>query len=431
MRLGLLLTRLCGLSCCLLMGCGPSELPTAVPFSPAEHRRLLTLGPLGPLPDDPTNRVADDPRAAELGEALFFEPRLSPAGVACVSCHPPAAHFTADSVQFAATVTRQIPSLWNTGFHRWWTWDGRKDSLWSQVLGPLEHPLEMASDRTLMAHVIFDTPRLRDAYESLFGTMPPLDDTERFPDRARPARSANAPDALGAAWQGMRAEDQAAVQTVAANSAKAIAAFERRLISGPTRVDRFVEAVRLADEDGLLALSPTEQRGLQLFVGDAQCFLCHTGALFSDREFHNLGLAARPESMGDLGRIAGVDQVLRDPFNALGEFSDETTGEAADKVRFLRASSEQEGQFKTPSLRNVALTPPYMHDGRFATLEEVVQFYNELGQSPPYGHTEDTLRPLGLSADDQTALVAFLRALTQEETPPDIARLQRLDASSP
>lgn len=402
----------------LLLGCAPPFVAPLVDFAPEEVRRILARSELGPPPPDTTNRVADDPVARRLGQALFYETKISPIEVSCKSCHPPELGFQAGSVQVSPAIERHVPTLWNVGHMRWFLWDGHADTLWAQVRGPLESPVEMASDRLFFAHAIHDDPRLREAYEHLFGPLPDLDDETRFPPRGRPTSDEG--DPLGQAWAEMAEADREAVNVVLANASKAIAAYERQIVSGPTPFDTFARGLEEGDAEALSALNEREQQGLKLFVGKARCFLCHTGPLFSDREFHNIGLGPRPESELDMGRILGVDRVLRDPFNALGPYSDDTEGEQAEKIRFLTATREQEGQFKTPGLRNVALTAPYMHDGRFETLEEVVRHYSELGQTPPFGHTEDTLLPLDLSDDEVAALVAFLESLTNDALPEEL-----------
>lgn len=395
--------------------CAPPPAEPLVELSEEERGRAIASARLGPPPPATTNRVADDPDARRFGQALFYEVRLSPEQVSCASCHPPDGGFGRGEVQISRLVRRHVPTLWNVGHQRWLTWDGHRDSLWAQVAGPLEHPAEMASDRLYLAHTLYADSALREAYERLFGPLPDLDDEVRFPPRGRPG--ADAEDPLVAAWADMAKADQDAIDDVLVNAAKALAAYQRQILSGETRFDVFAAGLEEGDPDKLTALDEKEQLGLKLFVGRAQCHMCHTGPLFSDREFHNIGLEPRPGSQHDIGRIAGVDRVLRDPMNARSRHSDDATGEAADRIRFLAATSEQEGQFKTPPLRNVALTAPYMHDGRFQTLEEVVRFYSELGETPPFGHREDSLMVLDLSDAEVDALAAFLRALTNPAFP--------------
>jgi cytochrome c peroxidase len=169
-----------------------------------------------------------------------------------------------------------------------------------------------------------------------------------------------------------------------------------------------------------LLLSDSQKRGLKLFLGEAGCLDCHTGAMFTNFEFHNLGLAPRAWlAAEDLGRYAGIEQVKSDPFNAGGDFSDAPASSKAAELDFLARQPENEGQFKTPTLRNVELTAPYMHGGHFETLEEVVRFYSELDESPVLvGHRDETLERLDLDDQQVTDLVAFLKALTGQPVDP-------------
>jgi cytochrome c peroxidase len=205
----------------------------------------------------------------------------------------------------------------------------------------------------------------------------------------------------------MAADDQVAVNTVFANIGKAIAAYERKIVSGESAFDRYVAG----DAE---ALSPSAVRGFQVFVA-SDCTLCHSGPEFSDREFHNLALGDRdwlPEDP-DYGRYAGIQRLWDDPFNGAGAFSDDPQA-GENKIAWLAMTDEQIGQFETPSLRDVALTAPYMHGGHFETLEDVVEFYSSLDEEGGTGHREHILQPLDLSAGEKADLVAFLESLTGE-----------------
>ena len=149
-----------------------------------------------------------------------------------------------------------------------------------------------------------------------------------------------------------------------------------------------------------------------LFADHGQCHFCHSGALFSNREFHNIGLASKTL---DYGRFQGITELLQSEFSGASSWSDDPEYGAA-RILPLVQSDEQLGQFRTPSLRNVSLTAPYMHDGSQATLADVIRHYNEMAEAPPFGHREEILDPLYLSEQDQADLLAFL--LTLEAPPP-------------
>jgi cytochrome c peroxidase len=397
----------------------------AVDFSPEERRRVLQHSPVPPLPPDPTNAVADNPAAARLGQYLFYDTRLSANGkVACVTCHP-AGSAWADGRRLSqgiGTARRHAPTLWNTAFNRWFFWDGRADSPWSQALHPMEDPDEQGGTRLQYVRVLHDDPALRAAYAAVFGAFPDVSDRHRFPPVGRPIPDQpEHPDHV--AWMSMTPEDQDAANRVYANMGKAIAAFERRLLSRDAPFDRFVEGLREDDASKLTALSPSAQRGLKLFIGTANCRQCHSGPSFTDGEFHSIGLPPLDGTRPDLGRFSGAALLLKDPFNGLGRYSDDPT--ATDRaVKFLTVRAENQGQFKVPTLRNIAQTAPYMHDGRFASLADVLRFYStDVGKVNTGHHQETILRPLHLSDDAINDLAAFLESLTG--APLDPALLQQ------
>jgi cytochrome c peroxidase len=356
-----------------------------------ELRVVLTHSPLGDPRPDPTNAVADDPAAARLGQRLFFDTRLSANGeISCATCHDPAKGLTDGKpvAEGLGVVDRSAPTLWNVAYQRWLFWDGRADSLWAQALQPTEAELEMGGSREQVARLLATDPTLRAEYEQVFGNVP----------------------------------DGQPVDDVFASYGKALAAYQRRLISRRSPFDVFVEGLREEDPEKRAALSPSALRGLRTFVGKGRCRMCHAGPNFSDGEFHATGVA--PRNGGDLydpGRYDGIAKVLADPFNALGPHSDEREGAAAEQLETLRRGPEVWGEFRTPTLRNVALTAPYMHQGQFATLAEVVRFYSTLeGAAPPGHHQEQVLQPLELSRDEQADLVAFLESLTDTGIDPEL-----------
>ena len=368
--------------------------------------RSLWIGSLPVLPPDPSNGFADDPNAARLGQAIFFDTRFSSNGeVSCATCHQPELMFT-DGLPLGegvGTTTRKTMTIIGTAYSPWLFWDGRKDSQWAQALAPMESAVEHGGTRTQYAHLMGENYRAE--YEAVFGALPDLSDGARFPDAAGPVED----EAARAAWEAMAPEDRQAVTQVYVNMGKSIAAYERLIMPGPSRFDEYVAG--MLDEGGAVsesALTADELAGLRLFIGRAQCIKCHNGPLFTNNDFHNTGVPAAPRLPPDDGRASGVAQVLEDEFNCLSPWSDAGEQDCAE-LRFVTPEGGQLlGAFKPPSLRNVDQTAPYMHAGQYATLEDVLLHYNH-PPAAPRGRSE--LEPLGLTVRERGQLVAFLRAL--------------------
>lgn len=356
-------------------------------WTPFERQMLrsLWLDSLQPLPPDPSNRFADDPKAAAFGQRIFFDQRFSSNNdVACATCHQPDKYFT-DGLALSRGIgetARGAPSLIGTAYSPWLYWDGRRDSHWSQALVPLETPVEHGIDRHRVLARIAADDALRQAYEDIFGQLP-----------------------------GDDAEDEA-INRAFANIGKAVAAFERRILPSPSRFDRYVEAVLNDALDDEPLLTSDEVAGLKLFLSEqGQCTRCHNGPLFSNYGFHNIGLIELKRGVRtyDFGRVNGIKEAIADPFRCDGPYSDAKPDECAEE-RFVKVKGrELAGAFKVPTLRNVAETAPYMHDGRFASLHDVLEHYREapLGR---LGHQE--LNPLDLTPQQINQLIDFLGTLT-------------------
>ena len=242
-------------------------------FAGEELREIAEFGPLGEPPSDPTNQYADDPDAAHFGQFLFYETKLSGDGsVSCASCHQPD-HGFADPKRRSeglGKTARHAPTLLNTSYNRWYFWDGRADSTWAQVHSPMEAPNEQGISRLEIAHVLGENVELKNAYETIFGPLPELSETDRFPEQGRPVP--DDPDhPEHQAWMSMRQQDRRAVNRVMANVGKAIGAFERKLVSGNAPFDTFMRGLREGDAEKVDALSKSAKRGLRLFVGRADC----------------------------------------------------------------------------------------------------------------------------------------------------------------
>ncbi|AJQ97658.1 cytochrome-c peroxidase [Gynuella sunshinyii] len=368
------------------------------------------------LPDTPDNKVADDERAAQLGHQLFFDRQLSANGeVSCATCHQPKLHFTDGLAKSVAlgTTRRNAPSIPGALYSPWQFWDGRADSLWVQALGPLEDLHEQGLDRTSAARYFIST--YSSEYQTLFNNAGAVDVVRRLTIPASPLH----PGAHADNWQSLSDAERTAVNQIFANLGKVIMAYERRLTLPPARFDRFVEALRKQAEPSQLQALMTIQEvaGMRLFMGKANCASCHNGPMFSNFEFHNIGAPEPDQNYVDLGRYEGVITLQNSEFTCLSPYSDAAT-EQCEEMRFLKQQGpELVGAFKTPSLRNVTRTAPYMQSGQFSSLQEIVSHYNkpvppfyDRRQHPSRPHFD--ILPLNLTEQEQQQLIAFLDTLT-------------------
>ncbi len=354
-------------------------------FTDTERRLILRHGPWpAPWSPDPSNRVSGKAAAIDLGEQLFFEPRLSPSGkVLCATCHAPFRGWQDGRSRALglAETDRNTQSLLNVRYQRWFGWDGGGDSLWAQSIRPILEPREMGGSAAKAAALVRADPELACRYEKSFGAPPPAGDTALLAD-------------LG----------------------KALAAFQETLVSGRTPFDEFRDALERGDPFAAARYAPSAQRGLRIFVGRGNCSACHFGPAFSNGEFHDTGVPFFVAGGVDSGRHGGIRKLAANVFNLLGPFSDDRSGKSALKTRHVFVEHRNFGEFKTPSLRNVARTAPYMHDGSLATLADVVRHYSELSPDRLHADGESLLRPLRLSAAESDDLVAFLESLSERES---------------
>ncbi|MCX7167433.1 MAG: hypothetical protein NTV11_14325 [Rhodocyclales bacterium] len=351
-------------------------------FTAAELGRIASHGPW-PLPwtPDPGNRVSGNAAAIRLGHELFFDKRLSANGqVACASCHDPAKGFQDGRAtgRGLATGTRNTPGLLNVRDQRWFGWDGGHDSLWSASLRPILDPREMGGSAVRAAHLLRNKVELACHYAQAFGKPPDARDPELL-----------------------------------VNVAKSIAAWQETLASPASPFDLFRDALERQDAQATAAYPATARRGLRLFLGRGQCATCHAGPLFSNGEFGDTGIRFFIQPHGvDPGRQGGIKRLLASPYNLLGAFNDDAMRDNATTTRFLRPEHRNFGEFKVPSLRNLTLTAPYMHNGSLATLRDVVRHYSELDEDRLHADGERILKPLKLSEEEISDLVAFLESLS-------------------
>jgi cytochrome c peroxidase len=407
-------------------------------FTAAEIAAMKTLSPLPALPPDPTNAVADNAQAAALGQMLFFDKSFSGAlavaddgtngglgaigdtgKVSCRSCHLGATLDDRRSLPGNVSLgtdfgTRRALAVVNSSFYKWTNWGGRFDSQWSLPLAVAENPKIMKATRLGIVHSIWT--KYKTEYEAVFGALDPRLDPANanaadFPATGKPKAASTDPDG---AWELMAAADRTIANTIYANYGKAIAAYMRQLVSRDAPFDKYVAGDKTA-------ISDSAKAGLKLFVGKAECIQCHSGPHLEDGDFHALGVPQTGPHVPatDLGRYTDVAGLLTSPFNTAGAFSNDTT---TGKLTNLVQVASQTGQFRTKSLRGVAVAGPYMHSGQLATLADVVAFHNAGGGDVgDAGAVKDAkMHPLGLTAQESADLVEFMGTLTGAAIPVEL-----------
>ncbi len=354
-------------------------------FTAAERSLLRAFGPWPVLPaPDPGNELSGLAWAERAGEQLFAERGLSAdKNLSCADCHRAQLAFTDGRplAKGAALHTRNTQGLFNVGLQRWFGWGGGTDSLWAASLRPMLSPIEMAGSVDTIAHQLRNT----DYFTS----------------------------ALNRAGLQLEPDDE----TLVVIAAKSIAAYTRTLTSASTPFDRFRTSLLKGGEGNAIADYPlAAQRGLKIFLGGANCHVCHFGPDFSNREFHDTG---RPffSAVGqvDSGRYAGIQRVREDRYNLAGRFNGTGVANEIRKTTRVKLVQGNFGQWRTPSLRNLVSTAPYMHDGSLATLRDVVDAYADINPDRLHSNGEAILKPLPLTERDRDDLVAFLQSLSVEQ----------------
>ncbi len=341
---------------------------------------LLGLPPV-PIP-------ADNPQTPEkiaLGDKLFHDTRFSTTGtVSCATCHDAQKVFTDSPLQVSEginklTGTRNAPTVVNSAYFKTVFWDGRSPDLEDQSLHPFVNPVEMGlKDHEPILKIVRSDPEYVAAFKKVFG--------------------------------------KSGEQVTMTEVTRAIASFERTIVSGDSPFDRWYFK---GDEK---AMSPAAKRGFELFIGQGRCVSCHvieqTTALFTDNRFHNIGVGING-IQEDIPRLAGEFLVAKAKGTDVdvAVLTDKKTSELG---RFAVSDRLDDlGAFKTPTLRNVAVTGPFMHDGSMKTLRETVVHYNNGGVTKREDRVNDFLsggiRPLELKDDQVDDLVAFLEALTSPQ----------------
>jgi len=333
-------------------------------FSEAEFAVARQLGPLPALPPSPTNKLADVPAAAALGQRLFFEKSHSgPLAIAndgsngsvgmmgetgklgCPDCHMPSIWWSDTRSGPNATslgnqwTSRNAPSLVNVAFYGWHGWAGKRDTLWHQAATSPESGQDGASTRLAVAHMLFE--KYHADYDAVFPEKldPALDpaapDAARFPASGKPKASPTDPDGP---WERMAESDRQIILRIMSNWGKALEAYERKLVSRNAPIDRYLA-------DHFTALTPSAKRGLKLFIGKARCVTCHSGPMLTDDRFHNIGIPQVGDHVPtvDTGRFGDVATLLASPYRGDGALSDDAVagaGRASRRTPTTRGSSE-------------------------------------------------------------------------------------------
>ncbi len=346
--------------------------PFENPWRPGQFALLQALA----LPPVQIQTMPLDALTA-FGQALFFDTQLNPhSDKGCVSCHQPSRAFS-DGLAHPADnpLKRNSPSLLGAGSRRWQFWDGRADSLWSQALGPLFAAHEIALTPAQLMRTLDESPRYRSLYSQAFAP---------WPAALPPADSALAED-------------------IQAHVGIALAAFVGELKPQYAPFDEYVHALSEGDlNKANTAMSGRAQSGLRVLLR-SNCITCHRGAAFTDGQFHNIGTGD-----SDPGRAEGQRLWQASPFNCLSEIARRVDKACATAPReSAEISRLLHGAFKTPSLRGLRHTGPFMHDGRYETLMDVLAHY----RSPP--ESDHGLPNMGAISDREAAdIVEFLQALS-------------------
>lgn len=400
----------------------------------------------------------DSQAMIKLGSKFFFDKNFSANGeVNCAKCHDPSRSFT-DGNQTSTGISltaMNAPTLINSYAGTWFFWNGRADSLEAQSLGPVENPKEHGFSRSKVLARIAEAYRLE--YEAVFGKLPQISaELSSLPPPAQKhskVSSAVAAYALGTlgsdqlqktilrnaqtlgvqpvevlktmsamidepptAFDKIPSKDQDEINQVFANFGRAVAAFERTIRTADAPFDLFVDRLqKVSKPESALSEDFTANalRGFRLFTGRANCALCHHGPNFTDNQFHNIGMMAISSETLDLGRAQGMLDARDNIFNCKGPYlKQKTDSDACQELDYIETeSAEAVGAFKTPTLRNLAQTAPYGHDGRFPNLDSILQHYNHLAVPPAVGRVEETLVPLKLSENEIRDLETFLLSL--------------------
>lgn len=347
------------------------------------HERAL-IQSLGPWPPawrgDASNRFSQNEAAVQLGASLFFDRRLSHDSLlACSDCHRPDAFFT-DGVSLNRGIQpleRNTPSLFNIRLQHWFGWDGANDNLWAQSMRPITNASEMNGDVSVIRNLLQSDVEWIQQFEAVTD-----------------AKSSSLSDEQ---W----------LVTVG----KLLAAYQETLVTPLSRFDIFRTWLLSDSSTSSVPLTADEQAGLKIFLNKGNCILCHGGPNFSHGEFGDIGVSFFTSGGVDKGRYGGIELLRENPFTLVGDYNDNPEKASAIRTQTVELQHRNFGEFRVPSLRNIANTSPYMHNGSLPSIEAVIDFYSELNEERLHADGEKILQPLGLTEKEKAALAAFLRTL--------------------
>ncbi len=296
---------------------------------------------------------------------------------------------------------RNTPTLLNAAHHNWFFADGSKDSLWAQVLSSIENPAEQDFTRVELLHLFQQDKTYKNLYELSFKTSLPLTSTlSTLPDKAGP--NADLQGLLK--WKKLTRKQRDSINIFFTNVGKSIASYVATIQSQASRFDNFVN--ELTNKGSSKILNTSEINGYKLFINQQSgCSNCHSGPLFTNKEFHNIGTGILAK---DNGRSEVIEAVIHDEFNCLSKYSDAKPEQCTELNYINRNKHSLSGAFKTPSLRNLSKTAPYMHDGRFNNLQQVLKYYSGFDDEKA---KEVDLPPISLTEKDQQNIINFLKTL--------------------
>ncbi|MCG8405114.1 MAG: c-type cytochrome [Phycisphaerales bacterium] len=335
-------------------------LSTAMTVARGGEKRLEPLVPVV-IP-------ADNPMSAEkieLGKTLYFDPRLAgDSSISCSKCHDPKKGWS-NGVQMSDAYPgtkhwRHVPTVLNAAYLKQLFWDGRAGTLEEQCVGPIEAPIEMNQNFAHLVEKLSGIPYYQKSFKKVFNSDVTME-----------------------------------------NLAKAISAFERTIVSKPGPLDRYLKG----DKN---ALTASQKRGMTIFTGKANCIACHHGPLLTDHDLHTTGTPEIGPLKTETDRIA-----TRHFFAKVNKYPNPRTVDADYGREIITKSRSDRGKFKTPSLRELRWTAPYMHNGAFETLEDVIEFYMKGGEKHP--NKDPEMKPFELNDQEFDDLLNFLDTLSSEK----------------